>query len=137
MSELFSTVVLDVNKYFSDVSLRGIFFLLKKAMPVQKMIIGKQFKTRKSTVGLIVPEPRTLVKSALCLANCAGTPHSGGVCDVGLCWISALWYRFCEHRTVRAGYQVCERHTGIPNIFVKILFTYFYHSYFSFYSAFT
>lgn len=27
-------------------------------------------------------EPRTLVKFLLCLANCAGTPHNSGVCDV-------------------------------------------------------
>lgn len=49
-------------------SLGGIFLLLKKcnACPKSKNDRGRVLKTRKSTVGLIVMEPRTSVKCVLC-----------------------------------------------------------------------
>lgn len=49
-------------------SLGGIFLLLKKcnAYPKSKTDRGRVLKTRKSTVGLIVMEPRTSVKCVLC-----------------------------------------------------------------------
>lgn len=49
-------------------SLGGIFLLSKKcnACPKSKNDRGRVLKTRKSTVGLIVMEPRTSVKCVLC-----------------------------------------------------------------------
>lgn len=85
-----------------------VTFLYRKSNTCSKKM--GLFKTRKSTIGLIMLEPRTLVKCVLCLANCAGTLHCN-VCDVGLTvldfctLVSILWIEL--HWTVHAGTSAC------------------------------
>lgn len=64
--------------------------LCYRKMPRLSKNDGK-FKTRKNTVGLIVQEPRILMKCVMW---------------VKLCWISALWYRFCKQNFI--GLSVLE-----------------------------
>lgn len=75
---------MDVDIYISGLSLSGIFFFYRNNEISVLKLIREYFKERKSTVGLIVLEPRALVESVSCLANCVGD-HSRGVCDIGLC----------------------------------------------------
>lgn len=88
------------------------------------------------------------MKSIFCLANCAGTPHSSGVCGVGLAVLnfcilkSILWTVLVFHGTENSASFVAEFLISVYIIIISHVsfwntFFSFYHSFLSFYSAFT